>query len=439
MKPIQIQLRILLVLVLSFWSGCFSILSGAEDTNSKENTISCNFKNTDVRDVMDIFSKKLKKNIVVHADVKAQITASLEKVDTVEALSIICRTHKLCFIVDGGTIIVLSRELMASEGQSKGYETEIITIMKRSSKDIFASINVLSSGGEGGRAAEGAKASGASASSSLNWGSGVSYTGGKISYDERDNTVTINDTRANIDTLKEFITKLDRRTKGVIIEAKIVSIALKDEQKFGLDWSLLGQNREYKVPFGAASGGATTKLVSDPFPILGLNFTFSMLLDAVGQNNVVNLHTTPRTTVWSGEETKINVGDTVFYKATTYGPQNSTPIQDFKLLETGIKLIVTPFVYGNSVKLKIHPEVSKPTFNNPGDPPTINTSSAETTLMVDDGQTIVMGGLVQEDNSKLSSGIPFLNKIPIVGILFGSSEYHKNKTELVILINVKII
>jgi len=146
--------------------------------------------------------------------------------------------------------------------------------------------------------------------------------------------------------------------------------------------------------------------------------------------------------VLDNEKAEIKVGDRISVQtqsqtgATTTGILNS-----FQYLETGILLAVTPRINsGGMVTLEINQEVSAADPNAPtGSNPTINTRSAKTSVVVASGESVVLGGLIRENNSRGSAGIPLLSKIPILGIAFGSQTFSRERTELVLVITPKIV
>lgn len=421
-------------------------LGFAEDTNSSSQ-ISFSFKNAEPQAVFEALAKKLGKNVLIHSEVSVkQMTFGLEKVEPLEALDLICRAYKLTYTTENQTIIIYSRESLLSEGFSRGFDVETVFVKNRSVKDVFGQIAISSSGdpksGGGARLTD-SKGSG-SGGVALGSGSAISPTGGLISFDEKDNSITISDSKTNIQVIKTLIDRLDRRLKSVLIEAKIVSVELKDEQRFGINWSMLGTMQKHSANFNfpANSGGTTLRYVTDPatspLKIFDLSVQFDVAIDAIAKKNQVKILSNPRIFVMSGEESRIVVGKTIPYQVTTY-TDKGLPVQDSKFIQTGIKLIVTPMVFGEMVKLKIHPESSKPTQDTPGSAPVVDTSEADSTIYVRDGESVVLGGLIEQDKSQLKSGTPFISKIPIIGFFFSSTERRNNRSEIVVFINVKII
>src|SRR5262249_40928607 len=169
------------------------------------------------------------------------------------------------------------------------------------------------------------------------------------------------------------------------------------------------------------------------------------VLNALGQDGRSQVLATPQIMVLDNQKAQIKVGDRISVQTQTQtGVSTGTGVlNSFQYLETGILLAVTPRINsGGQVTLEISQEVSVPdaksiSATNPN--PTVNSRSAQTSVVVGSGESIVLGGLIREDNVRGSSGIPLLSKIPILGAAFGSQSLTRKRTELVLLITPKIV
>jgi general secretion pathway protein D len=149
--------------------------------------------------------------------------------------------------------------------------------------------------------------------------------------------------------------------------------------------------------------------------------------------------------VLDNKKAQIKVGDRISVQTSAQtGVSTGTGVlNSFQYLETGILLAVTPRINsGGQVTLDVNQEVSVPdltTISAANPNPTVNSRSAQTTVVVASGESIVLGGLIREDNSRGTSGIPLLSKIPILGAAFGNQTLNKRRTELVLIITPRII
>jgi general secretion pathway protein D len=148
--------------------------------------------------------------------------------------------------------------------------------------------------------------------------------------------------------------------------------------------------------------------------------------------------------VLDNQKAQIKVGDRISVQTQTQTgvSTGSGVLNSFQYLETGILLAVTPRINsGGLVTLEVNQEVSVPasdaTAANPN--PTVNSRSAQTTVVVASGESIVLGGLIREDNGRTSAGLPLLSKIPILGAAFGTQGFRRTRTELVLVITPRIV
>ena len=174
------------------------------------------------------------------------------------------------------------------------------------------------------------------------------------------------------------------------------------------------------------------------------------LLNAQASLNNVNVISSPSLMVLNNQEAKINVGDQVPIQTSTLTNAVSSTDQNNGLAQssqiqykdTGVTLEVTPRVNANGmVIMEIKQEVSKAVETTTGvdTSPTINKKEIESFVAVHDGETIVLGGLIDEGNTDNDAGIPFLHDVPWIGPLFGNKSYKKEKNELVVLITPRVV
>jgi len=169
------------------------------------------------------------------------------------------------------------------------------------------------------------------------------------------------------------------------------------------------------------------------------------VLNALGQDGKAQVLATPQIMVLDNQKAQIKVGDRVSVQTSSQtGVSTGTGVvNSFQYLETGVLLAVTPRINsGGLVTLDINQEVSSADFSNANaiNPnPVVNSRSAQTTVVVGSGESIVLGGLIREDTNRSSTGIPLLSKIPIIGAAFGAQGWNRTRTELVLVITPKIV
>ncbi len=265
---------------------------------------------------------------------------------------------------------------------------------------------------------------------------------GNIEVDKRTNKIIITDLPYKIARMGEIIAALDEKTKEVRIEAKIIQVVLSDNFKMGVNW-------EYVLSkYDGLNIKQTFNTLADTDP--GSRVTVGTIADdkytglvemlkTIGKTNILS---NPRITVTDNEEAKILVGSTIPYK-TTDTVEDGGVIKTYErvtMVDVGVQLQVTPQINeAGFVSMKIKPEVSSVTeYRN--NVPVVETSQTETNIMVKDGTTIVIAGLIKDEEIKTVNKFPLLGDIPLLGsIFFKKTNKELKKTELVIFLTPYII
>jgi general secretion pathway protein D len=251
--------------------------------------------------------------------------------------------------------------------------------------------------------------------------------------------------------IKETIEKIDVVPRQVVIEGLIAQVNLTDNLSLGVAWAM-------KTKIGGLDGllssaGGQLAAITDPTAPSGTGFTFigsdergavRALVTALATESRGKLLAAPHILVSDNREARIQVGQSVpLVTAQTYGAVGVAPQQVVEYKDIGIILKVKPQVNeGGLVALELHQEVSTFTTQTLFSASTqiiINKTEATSNLVVQDGQTIVIGGLIREDTSKSLSGIPYLSKIPILGYLFGARERDISRTEIIMLLTPRVL
>ncbi|MDZ7411893.1 MAG: hypothetical protein ONB51_21970, partial [candidate division KSB1 bacterium] len=257
------------------------------------------------------------------------------------------------------------------------------------------------------------------------------------------NKLFVRDLPDNFSHLENFIKALDQKTRQVLIEAKIIQVVLNDNFKMGVDWEAISSKiggvrleSPFRILADTEAGGRARAygLTSD-------TGTLSGLIEALRGVGKTDLLSNPRITCVDGEEARILVGSTIPYK-TIDTREDQGVLKTFEkvtTVEVGIKLNVTPIINEDRfITMKIRPEVSE-VGSFIDNLPVIDKSESETTVMVKDGVTIVIGGLIKDQKIVSENQIPLLGSIPGLGFLFRSKSTRLVKTELVILLQPQII
>ena len=439
-------------------------------------------KNMDILDVLKLISQKSGLNIIAGQDVRGRITVFLKDIEVMDALKIIVESYGWAYVKDGGIFKVMTAAEYEARYERKfgqNTQTRIKQLLFVKASDVATILNEIKSR-VGKIIAEDKSgtiiliddpkkmdameeviktidvpiqtevfdlgyAKAEDISSKI--GEVLTPAIGSMKFDERSNKVVISDTAQTLAKIRRIIDAFDEKDKQVLIEARIIQIALNDEHKMGVDWegiirdfhSLdLTSNFDVLTSTDKAGRLSIGTLASDDYTAL------FEALDTVGTTNILS---SPRITAVNNKEAKILVGSTEPYVTTTTTTPSSGPTttaESVNFIDVGVKLYVTPTIHDDGfVTMKIKPEVSSVTSNlttsNNNTIPVVETSEAETTVMVKNGVSIVIGGLIKEEKIKSTSKVPFLGDIPVVGVAFRSESDEVTKTEIVIFLTPQII
>jgi general secretion pathway protein D len=288
----------------------------------------------------------------------------------------------------------------------------------------------------------------------------------KIIADAANNSVVVVATAQEYSVILPVIKQLDMMPLQVLIDATIAEVTLKDELSYGIQWFLKEGNTNIGSGLGKASlsdiavSGAAASATGG-LSLLQNSGSVKALLSAQATNNNVNIISSPSLMVLNNQEASIQVGDEIPLRTSqttnvtnvsqssgilpgsdgtqTSGGLVTSGIQQRK---TGVKLTVKPRVNANGLvimDIEQSVEDAQATKTSGIDSPSIQTREITSSVAVQSGETIVLGGLIKNDGADNKGGIPFLHELPVIGSLFGNTTKNKNKTELVVLITPRVV
>jgi general secretion pathway protein D len=271
---------------------------------------------------------------------------------------------------------------------------------------------------------------------------------GVVRADKRSKRIIVTDMPNKFDEIRTIIKEFDAKTKQVFIEARIIQINLDDEFNMGVDWEFLMRKATYhglniKGLFPIAS--TATQYTSIKYGTLGTDdYTGTVkLLDTFGRTKTLS---TPHIAVVDGGEAKILIGTREAYitSQVTQGETTTTTSESVTFIDVGVSLNVTASINKDGfVSMKVKPEVSSVsrtlTTSQGNEIPIVETSEAETTVLVKDGATMIIAGLMKDRSERTVKTFPFLGKLPILGSLLSSTADSKIKTEIVVFLTPHIV
>jgi len=274
----------------------------------------------------------------------------------------------------------------------------------------------------------------------------------RVIADKDNNALLILASPSDYEIIETAIKKLDVIPKQVLVEVTVAEVTLSDDLKFGVDWFLSPRTRgDGSITSGQLNMGSLPTVPSGAVPAFtGLQLINRMggdvrgVLNALGQDGRLQVLATPQLMVLDNQKAQIKIGDRISVQTQqqTVAGTSTGVINSFQYLDTGILLSVTPRINsGGQVTVEVNQEVSVPGTASgvAGANPDIAQRSATTTVVVASGETIVLGGLIREDNQRKTSGIPLLSKIPVLGAAFGTQSIVKRRTETILLIRPVVL
>ena len=306
-------------------------------------------------------------------------------------------------------------------------------------------------GGAGGllassRATAAGDLAASSSSTSGGGGSAPGLANVTITSDDSNNSIVIGGTRQQYEKVLRIVASLDAAPIQVLLEATIAEVTLNDELKFGVRWYLSQHHyglSETDDTTGAAVSAATAA-------VSGLSFTtklgeISSLLNMLSGVTNVKVVSTPSLTVLDNHAAHLQVGDEVpiiKQSSTSTASSTAATVTDVEYKNTGVILSVTPRVNQNGlVLLDIDQEVSGVTNTTSSNinSPTVQQRKVSTTVIVQDGQTLALGGLVQDKRTDIHTRMPIVGRLPVVGPLFGATDNAKGRTELLVFVRPRVL
>jgi general secretion pathway protein D len=268
---------------------------------------------------------------------------------------------------------------------------------------------------------------------------------GRIVTDPARNAIIFQGSAEEFAQLRPLIESLDQAPREAIIEATVAEVTLADNDTLGAEWVASLGARPNEIIQNVMTGIGTAGFT---FTVLNRAGATRLIINALASNNRVKVLSTPKILSRSGGEAKIQVGAQVPI-VTSQGTSSqlqqqgtSAILQSIQYKDTGVILTVKPTIYaGSQIDLEIRQEVSEAVPNNTSQlsSPIINTRTVSTQLSLQDGATVLLGGLIMENANSTSTGIPGLKDIPGVGFLFGNQNVMKTRSELFVFITPYIV
>lgn len=435
--------------------------------------ISLDFQDIEVRRVLQLLADFTEINMVTADTVQGNITLRLKDVPWDQALDIILKTKNLDKRRNGNVIwIAPVTELIKSEEEEAKaiaqsvklapLQTEYIQLSYAKAVDIEKLIT------QGKNSSNGSNRSSGSGADSLGDSvGGLLSPRGTISTDPRTNTIIVNDTSVKIDQIRKMIDLLDVSVKQVMVEARIVRASTEFSKQMGVKWGILSQgiNQNNDLLVGGSDQtlwdlkkpdddgkytiqrpqnlnvdlGVTNAAGKIAFGLISLSdFMLDLELSALQADGYGEVISTPKVLTADKQMAKVSSGTQIPYQSSKGGGANAVSTTEF--IDAVLSLDVTPSITPDGkVQMLLNITSDTPGNPTPTGQLTINKNQINTNVLVDNGETVVLGGIFEQETRNGQTKVPFLGDIPYVGRLFRKDVKSDNKSELLIFVTPRIV
>lgn len=410
----------------------------APDKTYRGEKIALDFYDTDIKNVFRILQEISGKNFAIDKNVTGKVTLALQKpVPWDQVLDLVLKMNQLGMVMEGDIIRIASLATLQQEEKLRQAQLKAEQDAKKQEEEgeplvtEYISVNY----------------SNAKTEVMPHIANILTPNRGKVSVDERNNQIILTDIAEKIRQAKTIVSKIDQVTAQVVIEARVVEANSSFTREIGFDWGdiTLGAFEIGKdILFGpttfAANNIPTTfrtdnnigfsfsKMSGTPFSVVSAMLTAS---EVEGKTNIIS---SPKIVTMNSKKATIKQGLEVPYLERDSSGNSTVRFKDVDLL-----LEVTPNVSPDKrITLSIFitkNDVVDPTASEPA----LSTNEAKTEILVEDGDTIVIGGILKDTRKLADQGIPGLRKLPAIGWLFSSERKENTKNELLIFITPRIV
>ncbi|MDD5382110.1 MAG: secretin N-terminal domain-containing protein [Candidatus Margulisbacteria bacterium] len=354
-----------------------------------------NLKDADIKSVIQIFAKATGSNIVAADDVTGKVTVTFTGIDAKKGLEAVLRTKGLDWFEDEGTIFVSTKKIMRTYYLSNARPSDIADTVKS-----------------------------------------ILPEGSVVSADDTYNVLVIQTSSDYLPRLEKLVKDLDVPPIQVMIEVRMIELRHTEGGNAGVNAKYTNPKDVNDVAETVGLAGKSTDTGAQGLYAHVISGDIDGYLSTLKTAVIYNTIASPRLTTISNKEASILIGQKLGYK-TAITTQTSTT-QDIKFLEVGTSLKITPQVTKSGfIRLTVAPKISD--GNVVDDVPNENTTETKNEVMVKDGQTFVIGGLMKDKDTESNYGVPILMDIPFIGAAFRKTVITKEKHELLVFVTPRIL
>ena len=414
--------------------------------------ISLDFKDADLSNVFRIIAEVSNLNIITTDDVKGRVSVRLINVPWDQALDIVLQSKSLGVTQDGNVLRIAPLSTLRAEDKARLDAKKDVEKLQATLEGVIETIPVNYS----------------KASDLQGKVKDLLSEGGKVQIDDRTNTIIVRDLRRNVEAVKELVSTLDTAIPQVLIEARIVEVDTTFSRELGVQWGgswhnrgstqvgvtgiqdptgafIPGETLTNTIPFspgstlpnyavnlpasvGLGSGGGIS------FGILRDNLRLDLSLSALEASGKGKVVSSPKVVTIDNKEALIEQGTQIPYSTVSASGTNT------QFVDATLSLKVTPHITPEgSVIMKLEAKNDSQGETGASGQPAINKKKATTEVLVRDGETAVIGGILQVSRNEDQAAVPWFSKIPVLGFFFRQDTKQATNRELLIFITPKIL
>ena len=396
-------------------------------TLASDKPITLNFKNTNIKEVFELLSKLSGINIMFDEEVRAQpVTIFVKDVSFQYALNLLLSTNKLFMKKISADTIIIVPKTKAKIDQYQDLVMRTFYLNNAKAKDA---VNLLR----------------------------TMLDTRKVYVNEVLNSITIRDSPEKLKLVEKVLAANDLKEAEVILDVEILEISRNKSLQYGWNFqpgltagaTIIGANSQVSTNTSAGTAGVSSGITLKEFRDLSsgnIMLTLpSVVVKLIKQDSDAQLLANPRVRVMNNKTAKFHIGDKIPIQTSTVQSTSTVAVTStFEYKDVGIKLNIEPTVHlSNTVTLKMSLEISNLgdaiDFGNGQKQYKFGTRNTDTTINLRDGETVIIGGLIKDEERKTSNKIPLLGDIPIIGKLFSSSDDGTIKTDILMSITPNIV
>lgn len=395
------------------------------DSGEHEDLLTINFDDVPLADALQFVADELGLNLVLSGDINGMVTIHIEQLTPEQALDMLLFGRELAFRLRGGVLAVGSAGLLAEQDDQlrlrqsslESLQTRYMQLNYVDGEDLLQLL------------------------SGSNAVSGLLSAQGSAQVDRRTNTLIVRDSNTSLRAIAELLAVIDVPVRQVLIEARIVSATLDSGRELGVRWGLMASAQRAvaeDLPSGNMLSLSTDHQLASLASVVSAHDhrVLDLEIAALERAGEAELIARPRVTTQDNMPALIQSGVRIPYQAQAGGTAGGS-ITEF--VDAVLALDVTPLITADGriiMRLNIRQDS---VATGSGDVPAINTNTISTSVLVNSGETLVLGGIFREESTRADALTPGLGRLPVLGGLFRRQTNSRHRTELLIFITPEIV